>query len=75
MLGKIVGAIAGQRLSRQISGIDGPAGAALGIAAATVMRRVGPLGLIAATVGGYALKRHFDKQQGPRAGSKVSPSG
>ncbi len=67
MLGKIVGAIAGERLSRQIGGVSGPGGAVLGVAAATLIRRMGPLGLVAATVGGYFLKRHFDKRQAPGA--------
>lgn len=62
MLGKIVGAIAGERLSRQIGG-NGPAGALVGVVSAAMLRRMGPLGLAAAAVGGYALKRHFERKQ------------
>jgi hypothetical protein len=71
MLGKLIGAIAGRRVSRHISGINGPGGAALGVAAAALMRRMGPMGMVAAAVGGWALKRHFEKQEAaaPRATS------
>lgn len=72
MLGKLVGAIAGRRVSRHISGINGPSGAVLGVAAATLMRRMGPVGLVAAAVGGWALKRHFEKQEAANAG--VAPT-
>lgn len=63
MLGKLIGAIAGRRVSRHVSGVSGPGGAVLGMAAATLMRRMGPAGLVAAAVGGWALKRHFEKQE------------
>jgi mannitol-specific phosphotransferase system IIBC component len=63
MLGKIIGAVAGRRVSKHISGVSGPGGAVLGVAAAALMRRMGPMGMVAAAVGGWALKRHFDKQE------------
>lgn len=62
MLGKIIGAIAGRKVARHIDGIGGTGGTLLGIGAATVLRRMGPAGLIAAAVGSYALKRHLDKR-------------
>lgn len=62
MLGKILGAFAGERAARHFDGIDGPVGAALGVGAATVIRRLGPWGMIAVAVGGYALKRYQDKK-------------
>ena len=62
MLGKILGAFAGERAARHFDGIDGPVGAALGMGAATVIRRLGPWGLIAVAVGGYARKRYQDKK-------------
>lgn len=67
MLGKIIGAVAGRRVAQHIGGIGGPSGALLGIGAATLLRRMGPAGLIAATVGSYVLKRHFDKREAERA--------
>ncbi len=63
MFGKIIGAMAGERAARHFNGINGPVGAALGAGAATVIRRLGPLGLIAALAGGYAFKRYRDKQE------------
>lgn len=65
MLGKIIGAMAGERLAKHVSGINGTGGALLGLGAATLLRRLGPVGLIAATVGGYALKRYSDKHRPP----------
>ena len=62
MLGKILGAMIGDRAARHFDGIDGPMGAALGVGAASVIRRLGPWGLIAVAVGGYALKRYQDKK-------------
>ena len=38
----------------------------LGLGAATVMRRMGPLGLVAAAVGGYAFKRYSEKRDANR---------
>jgi hypothetical protein len=40
-----------------------------------VLRRLGPLGLVAAAVGGYAFKRYKDKQaRRPAKQPKVRPS-
>lgn len=64
MLGKILGAVVGERLAQHTTKIGGPGGALLGAGAASVVRRLGPAGLIAAAVGGYVLKKHFDKKQG-----------
>jgi hypothetical protein len=63
MLGKIIGAIAGERAAHHVSGVNGPGGALLGVGAATLIRRLGPVGLIAAAAGGYAIKRHYEKRQ------------
>ena len=62
MIGKIIGAVAGERLAKQVGGVNGAGGALLGVGAAAVIRRLGPLGLVAATVGGYFLKKHLDKK-------------
>lgn len=63
MLGKIIGAIAGKRAAKHVRGVDGTGGALLGAAVPVLLRRLGPLGLIAAAAGGYALKRHNEKRQ------------
>lgn len=62
MIGKIVGAVAGERIAQRVSGVSGTGGALLGVGAATLLRRLGPLGLLAAAAGGYAFKKHRDRR-------------
>lgn len=69
MIGKILGAVVGQRAAQHVSGVSGPGGAVLGAGAAALVRRLGPAGLVAATVGGYLLKRHFEKRQAAQSGT------
>lgn len=66
MIGKVIGAIAGKRLYQDVSGTTGTRGALLGIGAATVLRRLGPVGMVAAAVGGYALKKRYDQRDAIR---------
>ena len=63
MLGKIIGAVLGKRAARHVSGVGGTEGALLGAAVPVLLRRLGPLGLIAAAAGVYMLKRHNDMRQ------------
>lgn len=63
MIGKIIGAVAGAKAAQHARGVNGPAGALLGVGAIAVARRLGPLGLIAAAAGGYAFKRYSEKKQ------------
>lgn len=70
MLGKLIGAVVGERVSRHVSGINGPGGALLGVGTAALLRRLGPLGMIAALAGGYFVKKHFDKQEQPASPAK-----
>ncbi|MFT4055753.1 MAG: hypothetical protein QM681_14715 [Novosphingobium sp.] len=51
MFGKVLGAIAGSQVAQPVHGAGG---AVLGVAATSLLRRFGPVGLIAAGVGGYA---------------------
>jgi hypothetical protein len=78
MIGKLIGAIAGAKAADHVRGVSGTGGALLGAAAPMVLRRLGPLGLVAAAVGGYAYKRYADKQAKPRTRParqpKVKPS-
>lgn len=67
MLGKIVGAMVGERVSRHVSSVSGVGGALLGAGATSVIRRLGPVGLIAAGIGAYALKRHQEKLKAQEA--------
>jgi len=74
MLGKIIGGIAGAKAANHMRGVNEGGGALLGIGAAALARRLGPVGLIAALAGGYAIKRYRDKQQRPARKPKVRPS-
>ncbi len=75
MIGKILGGIVGARMAqREPGGLQGPGGALLGIGAATLARRLSPLGLIALAAGGYAFKRYRDKQENRSSRPKVRPS-
>jgi len=67
MLGKIIGAVAGAKAGRRSRGVDEPGGALMGVAAVTLARRFGIPGMIAAALGGYALKRHNEKSRIRRA--------
>jgi len=71
MLGKILGAVAGEQIAKHVRGVNGPGGALLGVGAATLLRRLGPMGMVAAAAGGYALKRYLDHQQGPAGRKKI----
>ena len=57
-----------------MSGVGGTGGALLGVGAAALAKRLGPVGLIAALAGGYAFKRYKDKQDRAAARPKAKPS-
>ncbi|WCT73695.1 hypothetical protein PQ455_00235 [Sphingomonas naphthae] len=63
MIGKIIGALVGREIDRR-DGEGGAKGAVLGIAAVSVMRRLGPLGLLAG--GAYVAKKAYDRRKGGR---------
>lgn len=61
MLGKIIGAVVGERIARRYG--TGARGALVGAMAPVVARRLlGPLGL--ALAGGYAAKKYYDRRKG-----------
>lgn len=62
MIGKIIGAYAGDKLAKQTSGIGGAGGAALGVIAAAALRRLSLPAMLALGVGGYVAKKVFDKK-------------
>ena len=71
MIGKIVTALAGRTLARSIGGVAaGPAGAIVGatlpILLPQIARRLGPVGMIAAAVGGYAFTKYLEKRAARR---------
>lgn len=83
MIGRIVSALAGRSIARNVgTTAGGLRGAAIGAALPTVMRRMGPVGMIAAAAGGYAVKRMLDKRRAqqakiggttPYSGPKIRP--
>ena len=73
MIGKLFGAAVGAKAANSVSGgLGGTGGALLGAGAATVIKRLSPLGLIAALAGGYAVKRYMDKRETRRPDVKPS---
>jgi len=69
MIGRIVSALAGRSVARNFGGAGGGmTGAAIGAALPTLARRVGPMGMIAAAAGGYAIKKMMDKQRLQKSG-------
>lgn len=71
MIGKIIGGIAGAKAANHVRGIGGAGGALLGVGTATLLRRLSPLGIVAAVAGGYALKRYADKRDKKRPARKA----
>ena len=71
MIGKIIGGIAGAKAADHIRGINEPGGALLGIGAAALARRIGPIGLIAALAGGYAFKRYSENRAKKRPAART----
>lgn len=70
MIGKIAGAFLGGKIAQHTRGIEGPTGAALGVLAPAILRRLSWPAMIALGVGGYLAKRAMDKST---AAQPVSP--
>ena len=62
MIGKIIGAMVGAKVAERARGVSGPSGAILGAVAVPLARRLGPVGLAAVALGGYAAKRMSQKR-------------
>lgn len=61
MLGRLITMVAGRSIARQVGGVaSGPMGLVAGALLPTVLRRLGPGGIVAAAVGGYAYKKYAD---------------
>jgi hypothetical protein len=73
MFGKLLGGIVGAKAASHVSAVGGTGGALLGVGAAAIAKRLGPVALIAALAGGYAFKRYRDSQA-RRNPPKVRPS-
>lgn len=69
MIGNIIGALAGNQAAKHIQDLNETGGALLG----ALLRRLGPLGLLAAAGGGYAYKKCTDRREAQkRATAKPS---
>ncbi len=62
MIGKIIGAFVGDKVAKQTSGVGGATGAAIGVVAATAIRRLSLPAMVALGAGGYLAKKYFDRQ-------------
>lgn len=67
MIGKIIGAFVGDKLAKQTTGIGGASGAAIGVVAASVLRRMSLPAMIALGAGGYVAKKIIDKREREKA--------
>jgi len=66
MIGKVLGALIGRELDRR-DGDSGVKGAMMGAAAAGIVRRAGPLGMLVG--GAWLAKRAFDRRKAARRSS------
>ena len=62
MIGKIIGAFVGDKVAKQTRGVGGATGAALGVVATTLIRRMSIPAMIALGAGGYLAKKYASKQ-------------
>ena len=78
MLGRIFGAMAGKATAEHTGALGGKSGALLGFAGATLLKRMSLPGLVAVTVGGYALKKYKarrDAAEAKRKSFETPPAG
>ena len=66
MIGKIIGAYVGDRLAKRTSAVGGATGAAMGVAATALLRRLSLPAMAAIAAGGYAAKKMGERQTNPR---------
>ena len=62
MIGKVLGAFLGGKVAQHVRGIEGPTGAALGVLAPALIRRLSWPAMIALGVGGYLAKKAIDTE-------------
>lgn len=73
MIGKILGAYVGGKAAQRVRGIEGPVGAALGVLAPAIIRRISWPAMIALGVGGYLAKRIADDNAVPKTSTPSQP--
>jgi hypothetical protein len=66
VIGKIVSAVVGKKIAERTPGLSEGGGALLGVVAATALRRLGPVGMIAAATGGWLVTRQLAKREARR---------
>lgn len=67
MLGRLISMMAGRSVARSVGGVAaGPAGTVVGILLPTVLRRLGPGGMVAAAIGGAVVRRAIKKANATR---------
>lgn len=62
MIGKVLGAFLGGKAAEHTRGIGGPTGAALGVLAPVIIRRLSWPAMVALGVGGYLAKKVVDRE-------------
>ncbi|MBX7533073.1 hypothetical protein K3165_09080 [Qipengyuania sp. 1XM1-15A] len=72
MIGKVIGAFVGDKLAKQTSGLGGAGGAALGVVAASVLRRMSLPAMLALGAGGYVAKKVFEKKSSEPSGTTTA---
>jgi uncharacterized membrane protein YebE (DUF533 family) len=68
MIGKLLGAMVGREIDRS-DGRGGVKGALFGVAAASIIRRAGPLGLLAG--GAWMAKKAYDRRKAERTRARA----
>ena len=63
MIGKLIGALVGREMDRR-DGDSGVKGAVIGAAVPSLLRRLGPLGLVLG--GAYVAKKAYDRRKSGR---------
>lgn len=61
MIGKVIGALVGDKLAKQTRGVSGGSGALMGVVAASVLRRLSLPAMLAIGAGGYLAKKASEK--------------
>lgn len=74
MIGKMIGALVGGKLAQKSKTLGGPAGAAIGVAAPMILRRLSLPAMVAMGVGGYFVKKYIDKNDGQATREILTPA-
>ncbi len=74
MIGKLIGAFAGNQIAKSTrGGVGGQAGAALGFIAPAILRRMSLPMMAVLGAGGYFAKKYMDKQNGSADRETLTP--